>query len=90
MLSGTLNDIPAHILKNDGCHTNEVSNLFVEQNKNPVKLSERNSTVERPQKGSNEAFSKIILHETRKIEENMQTSRRTIANYWYDVLSRMP
>lgn len=90
MLSGTLNDVPVRVLKDDGCNTNVVSNRFVERNRHCLTLVKRRCMVKHSQKGSDEVSTEAVLDGTLKIGGHTYKSNWVVSNCRYDVLLGMP
>lgn len=89
-MKGTLNEIKATILKDDGCTTNVISQDFVTRNLGKIQVEPSTFEIYHSKKEVYEpAFGKV-LQATVKIGQYSYTSNWVVASCNYDIILGMP
>ena len=90
VLSGTFNDLPTRILKDDGCTSNVISREFAEAHRDEFEFRPILMDVCHSKAGSGEIATEMVLNGTIRIGHHSYTADWIVADARYDVLLGMP
>lgn len=90
VLKRTLNNLPAKILKANGCNKNIKSKRLVNRNWNVFKLVKRKCIVQHSKEDANELITEMILNGSLGIGSQTYETNWMVSDCMYGVLMEMP